>query len=69
MRNLTTEEIDSILTRYPKAKANAVSNVLRDLHNKDPYQRTLNVHQDAKSYGWNTATVNAILRGIDIATE
>lgn len=68
MRDLTTEEVAALLKRYPKAKEIAVKNFLFSLGNNDTaYNATMNLHMDARSYGWNAQTVNAIKAGIEKA--
>lgn len=70
MRDITTEEVTTILRKYPKAKEIAVKNFLFTLGNNDSaYNATMNLHMDARSYGWNAQTINAIKAGITLAQK
>ncbi len=67
MRELTMEEIEKLATR-PGVKKIAVENFLMTVHHNTAVHAALyNLAMDAKLYGWNRATVNAILAGIKLA--
>ncbi len=65
MRSLTSQEIDRLATsekvRYP-----AVINFLSSLSGNKSND-IMNLGCDAKQYGWNSPTVGAILKGIELA--
>jgi len=67
MRELTMEEIEKLATR-PGVRKIAVENFLMTVHHNTAVHAALyNLVMDAKLYGWNRATVNAILAGIKLA--
>jgi len=67
MRELTIEEIKKLAAR-PGVKKVAVENFLMTVHHNTAVHTALyNLAMDAKLYGWNRATVNAILAGIKLA--
>jgi len=67
MRELTIEEIKKLAAR-PGVKKVAVENFLMTVHHNTAVHAALyNLAMDAKLYGWNRATVNAILAGIKLA--
>lgn len=58
--------IDSAIVRYPRANLTAVQNFCWTAPN-DPTANRWNIGQDARLYGWNNDTVDAItfvLRGV-----
>ena len=66
MRKLTRDEIEKLASR-PKVRRIAVENFLGSMPDIDPIYTAMNMHADARSYGWNTATVAAIMTGITLA--
>jgi hypothetical protein len=54
------------LNRFPGAKEIAVRNFVGSLVGSGLEEELANLLMDAKLYGWNQATVNAIEYGIDI---
>jgi hypothetical protein len=62
---LTKEQIDA-LASGKGVKRIAVENFLGSLGCSDKMGASMNLHADAKCYGWNAATVNAIRRGISL---
>ena len=64
---LTLEQIEALASRKG-VKRIAVENFLMSLpDSSDSFSNVMNLHQDAKDYGWNAATVNAISKGIQMA--
>jgi hypothetical protein len=57
------QKIEALLKKYPKAKQIAVENFLMSLTG-DKMADGMNLSADAKSYGWNTQTIQAIREGI-----
>lgn len=53
------EVIQAALIKYPKAKKIAVENV--SMWYRGTYEDSMNLHNDAQSYGWNNDTMKAIL--------
>lgn len=69
MRRLTTEEIEKFASRKGVRKI-AVENFLGTLTaNPNRYCAVQNVYLDQSLYRWNSATVKAILDGIDLACK
>ena len=61
---LTNDKIIE-LAKKPGVKQIAVENFLITVdHNIDKMSAELNLEMDAKSYGWNQATISAIKEGI-----
>jgi len=65
MRNMLTKTRIEELATGTGVKTNAVMNFLGTLDPEDPkYHAVMNLKQDARSYGWNAATITAITQGI-----
>jgi hypothetical protein len=62
---LTTEQIQTILKKYPGAKRIAVENFLLSKQG-DVMADSINMQMDAQMYKWNRDTINAIREGISI---
>jgi hypothetical protein len=60
---LSADQVGEILKKYPKAKTIAVENFLMT-KSGDNMADSMNLSMDARSYGWNRDTVNAIREGI-----
>jgi len=68
MRNLTFEEIDALLRKYPKARKIAVEDFLSTVAAFQTKSNALaNARKDTLLYGWNAQTVQAIWEGISTA--
>ena len=67
MRRLTSEEIEKFASRKGVKKI-AVENFLATM-GSNPMEAHMNMGADAKSYGWNAATQNAIRAGIELAKK
>jgi len=68
MRNLTFEEIDALLRKYPKARKIAVEDFLSTVASFQTKSNALaNARKDALLYGWNAQTAQAIWEGISTA--
>jgi len=52
--------IDQALVKFPKARRIAVSNFTMG-YNSLSMEASMNLEMDARSYGWNAHTINAIL--------
>ena len=67
MRNLTDDEIATFAARKG-AKKIAVENFLMSMPATiTSGEQKANARMDASLYTWNAATLNAILKGIDLA--
>lgn len=67
VRELTSIEIEKLASRKG-VKRIAVENFLgTNTSNPDAFAARSNLYMDAGLYKWNSATVNAILKGIDLA--
>ena len=66
MRQLTVQEIEQVLRKNPAAKKIAVENFLATMGDRRD-EAISNLQLDAKSYSWDSATVQAIIQGIKIA--
>ena len=66
VRQLTQPEIDTLATRKG-VKTQAVKNFLGSMGTSNPSGIRYNALSDAKSYKWNAATRDAILKGIEVA--
>jgi hypothetical protein len=72
IRNLTSAEIESILSKkkFAKAKRIAVENFLMTLgNNRNIFNAYANLEMDARLYSWNAATCTAINKGIEIGSR
>jgi hypothetical protein len=67
MRQLTKEEISKLASRKGVRKV-AVENFLATM-GTDQRVATSNLWLDRDSYNWNSATVEAILKGIELASK
>lgn len=68
MKDLPIPKIHEILENYPNAKKIAVENFLMTVGSNDnPIYARLNLDMDARLYGWNKETINAIKEGIEIS--
>lgn len=65
MRQLSETEISELASRTGVRKI-AVENFLSTM-GEDEDDARYNLIEDARSYKWNMATINAIMRGISIA--
>lgn len=69
LRELTLEEIKRLASRKG-VKKRAVENFLMTLTaNRDSSTAYANLALDARLYHWNSATVKAIARGIELASK
>jgi hypothetical protein len=69
LRELTLDEIKKLSSRKGVRKR-AVENFLMTLTvNEDSSTAYANLSMDARLYNWNSATVNAIARGIELASK
>lgn len=67
MRKLTNAEIDKLANRK-NVKSVAVENFLMSMPDTITIsEQKANAHMDASLYNWNNVTLNAILKGIDLA--
>ena len=67
MRKLTNVEINKLANRK-NVKAVAVENFLMSMPDTVTIsEQKANAHMDASLYNWNNVTLNAILKGIDLA--
>lgn len=67
MRKLTNVEINKLANRK-NVKAVAVENFLMSIPDTITIsEQKANAHMDASLYNWNNVTLNAILKGIDLA--
>lgn len=67
IRDLTQDEIDAIIAKYPKARRTPVSNFLSGMSSAgSAYGANMNFHQDARDYRWDTHIKNAIKLGMEI---
>jgi len=67
MRKLTNVEINKLANRK-NVKAVAVENFLMSMPDTITIsEQKANAHMDASLYNWNNVTLNAILKGIDLA--
>lgn len=67
MRELTNTEIKKFATKRG-VRGNAVENFLESLGSAGSKSKEIaNLHDDAREYGWNAATVKAIKEGIELA--
>jgi len=70
LRDLTPQEIEKILKKFPNAKLVAVENFLMTVgQNQNKYYALANLDKDRLLYGWNSDTVRAIRKGIDLASK
>lgn len=60
---ISEEQIEALLKKYPKAKRIAVENFLMSLSG-EPMADSMNMSADARSYGWNSQTIQAIREGM-----
>ena len=68
MRNLTLQEIETLLQKYQGARRIAIENFLSTVaNNKYVFEANNNLKRDAILYGWNKQTVLAIREGIKLA--
>ncbi len=68
MLRLTSQQIEEFASRKG-AKRIAVENFLCSLFDSDEREALMNLHADARSYGWNAATIRAIHDGIKLASK
>lgn len=68
LRQLDSSEINK-LASAKGVKAIAVQNFLSSLYDSDSIDAMANCRMDARLYKWNAATVNAIQKGIDLASK
>jgi hypothetical protein len=68
LRPLTEAEISRLAAKSGVRKV-AVENFLMSLDDLDVFSANLNLSQDARAYGWNSATQTAIRQGIDLAAK
>lgn len=69
LRELALDEIKKLSSRKGVRKR-AVENFLMTLTaNEDSSTAYTNLSLDARLYNWNSATVNAIARGIELASK
>ncbi len=59
----TTDAINKVLNKFPKAKKIAVQNFVGTAGNNS-LDNMMNVDMDARLYGWNKDTVKAITEGL-----
>jgi hypothetical protein len=75
LRNLCPDEVDKVIESLPestrvKVKRNVVDNFLTTVAaNDDRVTAIANMFADAKAYGWNIPTQDAIAIGIEFASE
>ena len=70
LRNLTGQEIEKILKKFPNAKRIAVETFLMTVaNNSNKYYANANLDKDRLLYGWNIDTARAIRKGIDLASK
>lgn len=70
VKQLTVEDIEKFASRKG-AKRIAVENFLSSVHYAEvtPHEAFENAKMDARSYGWNDATLGAIIDGIAHASK
>ncbi len=67
LRRLTYTEIETLASR-PGVRRIAVENFLCSFPTDlEPMYQNMNLHDDARAYGWNTQTVQAIKEGLRLA--
>lgn len=65
LRELTAKEIEEIVASRPKARRLAVESFLMTVHHCESMMVALaNLEQDARLYGWDFPTIEAICLGI-----
>jgi len=69
MRRLESDEIKELASRRGVKKIAVENFLISMIANPNRYCATQNAYHDQKLYGWNTATINAILDGIDLSYD
>jgi hypothetical protein len=63
----THEAIEESLTKFPKARRIAVENFVSSCPSENGMHNAMNLHSDARSYGWKPVTVDAIRHAMRLA--